>query len=423
MLWLAAALVSGLWVWREAGAVLDSALQETGERLALLPAAAFQQPDTAELLARSGEHGEHVLYQVFEAGTLRWRSHRAPDQAIAPDAPTGLSDSAGYRLFTLHDGARRVQVAEPHAHRLALARGMLLALFATLVPLLLLAALVVDWTLHRGFGQLERVREQWLQRALPGLSPPTDTQRIPAELQPWVDSVSELMARMRRLLDAERSFAAHAAHELRTPVAAARAQLQRLASGAARPVDCASPEAQAPLHAALQQLDRMGALCTRLLQLSRVEAGLALLREPVDLNQLAALVIEEAVGGDADRLLLLPSETPVWVMADLDGLAIALRNLIDNALRHGRGEVLVLVLPDGLRVQDDGPGVPPDRLASLGQPWQHGTTKRPLLGTGVGLALVKRIAQDSDGRLELKSPGPSGRGFVATLHLQACSPP
>lgn len=147
-------------------------------------------------------------------------------------------------------------------------------------------------------------------------------------------------------------------------------------------------------------------------------SGAALRREPVDLVQLAVLVVDDFADAQrAGRLRLQVQGQPLPVAGDLDALGIALRNLIDNALRHG-GEaatVTVRVADQRLSVADDGPGVPADQLPRLGQPFERAAAASGVAGSGLGLALVATIARQSGARLTLQSPRPDGPGFLATL--------
>jgi two-component system OmpR family sensor kinase len=244
---------------------------------------------------------------------------------------------------------------------------------------------------------------------------PLEAPRLPAELAAIRDGVNLLLRRLRQALEAERSFSANAAHELRTPVAAALAQAQLLA---ARLPAGGAERAEAEEMAA--GLARLGARLEKLLQLSRAEAGVALRLEPVDLLVPLSLLVEEFASqsdvgprlrfddGGLDRLM---------VAADLDALAIALRNLIENALRHGPagGVVEVSVHAGGqVRVVNGGPAVPPDRLATLPRRFvSHGSR-----GSGLGLSIVQTIADQIGGELILRSPA-RGRtdGFETVLSL------
>jgi len=285
--------------------------------------------------------------------------------------------------------------------------GWLLGVLLALLPA---AWLAMRWLLRRGFDSLEPARRELAQRPLHDLRP-LATHQAPAELQPWLSTVNGLLARVAGLVDSERAFAANTAHELRTPLAAARAQAQRLVQASA------DPRTREPAQALVRQLDRLTSLATRLLQLARVESGVALQREPVDLVQLAVLVVDEFSEATRSGLLRLQVRgSSVPVSGDVDALGIALRNLIDNALKHSDGAAHVVVTVSGqqLAVLDDGPGVPPALLPTLLRPFERGPG-HALQGSGLGLAMVDTIARQSGARLVLQSPVADGHGFEAVL--------
>jgi two-component system, OmpR family, sensor kinase len=239
---------------------------------------------------------------------------------------------------------------------------------------------------------------------------------VPAELLPLLQAVNAMRERLQQLVLAERDTAGHLAHELRTPLAAARAQAQVLL--ARWP---AGHEDAQRLQALIGQLDRMARLATRLLQLARVEAGVALHREAVDTAWLAQLVLDELRserGTVRARLWVDTPPPPPW-QADLDALGIALRNLVENGLRHGgpQAQVVVRVGAGRIDVEDDGPGMPADELQRLRQALQQPHTAPTRLGGHLGLRLAHRIAEQSGARLELASPLVCGHGLRASLVL------
>ncbi|MDO9285530.1 MAG: ATP-binding protein [Aquabacterium sp.] len=418
LVWLVASLATGLGLWHETDEVLDSALAETAQRLLMLPPAALAEPDTAERLAMLGAHEEFVVYQLFDAsGALLLQSHRAPGRRLDPRNDNGLRRAGDWWVLTLAapDGQRRAQVAESVAHRhevMWASMGWMLGMLALLLPA---AAWLVDWLLRRAFATLEPARHDLAARLSHDLRP-VQPGTAPAELQPWLDTVNGLLARVGDLVDSERAFAANTAHELRTPLAAARAQAERLVQASH------DPAAREAAQALLRQLDRLAHLATRLLELARVESGVALRREPVDLVQLAVLVVDDfSKAQRSGRLQLRVLGLPTPVQGDIDALGIALRNLIDNALRHGgdTARVTVRVQGQSISVEDDGPGVPPDELPVLVRKFQRGEAGRGVAGSGLGLALVQAIAQQSGARLVLQSPVADGHGFGASLQFDA----
>lgn len=451
--WLAGSALTLTGLWHETSEVLDSALAETAQRMLVLPEAAFGAPGEP-LAAGVGAHEEYVVYQLFDrSGALRLRSHAAPLAPLDPGAPDGVRAAGDWHVLTLtrDDGARRAQVAEWRAHRREALWASVGWLAGTLLALLPLAALGVRAVLARGFATLQPLQRELAAREAGDLSPLATAAGAPAEFAPLVATLQALLHRVRTVLDAERHFAAQAAHELRTPLAAARAQAQRLLSGAGGDTVAAtdagtttghggaaedSPRAQAA--SLLRQLDRLTALSARLLHLARIDAGVALQRAPVELPWLARLVADEFAPALRDgRLRLEIDETAPPVEADVDALGIALRNLLNNAFTHGAPPVTLRVAPGWLEVADEGPGVDPSRLPALRQRFERGQgaasagtdndadaalpadapSRAPYEGAGLGLALVDTIARQSGAVLDLASREQGGRGFRAALRF------
>ncbi|MEY4752941.1 MAG: hypothetical protein RJA44_616 [Pseudomonadota bacterium] len=417
--WLAGSAITLFGLRQETGEVLDSALLETAQRMLVLPEAALGSGD--HLSAEIGEHEELVIYQIYDQqGRMRLRSHSAPVTPLDPDAPDGIREVGDWLVLTLtrDDDRRRAQVAELISHRRSALWESSGWLFGTLLAMLPLVVLTLHLGLRRGFRSMERLRLDLDARAAHELGPLPDAD-APEELRPWLGTINTLLARVQTLVDAERAFAAHTAHELRTPLAAARAQAQRLAH------ETSDARLAERSQALVRQLDRLTTLATRLLQLARVESGVALKREPVDLLMLAQFVCDEfGEAQQAGTLQLLPAPAPPCVVqADIDALGIALRNLIDNALKHGRSEtpevplqVLVEVSPDGFSVSDNGPGISAEVLPRLTRPFERGQTRSE--GTGLGLAMVATVARQSGAQLELRSPLQDGRGLCAQLRFE-----
>jgi len=414
-IWLTGSAIALVGVWNETGQVLDSALQETAERFLFLPSVVVQDERAQQMFLEGiGPHEEHVVYQVFDAaGKMRLRSHDAPETVLDPQGEDGIRNVKGWRVLsaTRLDGLQKVQVAISVRHRLEVIWGSVGWLFGALLIVLPLASVALTLVLRQGFRTLEPARAELANRRADDLRPISGAD-APLELQPWLESVNTLMARDRVLINAERSFAARTAHELRTPLAAARAQAQRLSELTPR----------GPVHVSAQalvrQLDRLTRLATRLLQLARIESQAVVRREPIDLAVVARLVVAEFPDALAsERLRLEVAGEPAGVVGDVDAIGIALRNLIDNALKHGGRDswVTVIVEPLEIMVINDGPGVPAETLETLIRPFERGITAAE--GSGLGLSITNAIARQAGGTLELHSPISGGRGFAAVLRF------
>jgi two-component system OmpR family sensor kinase len=418
MLWLVAAAAAIYEVRKETNEVLDLALAENAERLlTLLPLHTSEDPLDADraridsIGLRRDSSEPIVIYQVLDLDNrVLLRSSHAPATPLAPGAREGMSLHGDWRVATVTHQGRRAQFAEAVWHRTSTLEKASVTLLIPLLLLLPLAAMVLHRVVRKTFRQLQPVQEELARRSAHDLQP-ISLQDTPTELHPLMETVNGLMARVQALLAAERSFSAKMAHELRTPLAAARAQAQRLAQ------ETSDERARDRSQTLVRQLDRLTHLAARLLQIARVDSGVALQRQRIDLRQLAQLVVDEFPQSrdHAHQLRLITDTTPAPVMGDIDALGIAVRNLIDNALKHAGPEasVVVQVRPDEISVTDDGPGAPGTDLAALTRPFERGSTLAR--GSGLGLSLVQTIARQSGAELLLASPVSDGHGWRACL--------
>jgi two-component system sensor histidine kinase QseC len=230
-----------------------------------------------------------------------------------------------------------------------------------------------------------------------------------------IERLNRLFVRIDESLQKERRFTSDAAHELRTPVAGIKAQAQvaRTASS--------DNERNRALDNAILGCDRAAHLIDQLLTLARIDTLGDETTEPCRLRSIAAEVIASlaptALGRDV-RLELMEGEE-VSVRGNPALLRILLRNLIDNAARHTPpGTSVHIDISDkqgqpGLSVRDNGPGIPVSELDRLGERFYRplGTSAS---GSGLGLSIVKRIAEIHAASLQLASPE-TGSGLRVTV--------
>ncbi len=419
VLWLAAASVTALILRGEMDEVFDSALQETAQRLlplAVVDIVGREEDGVTQRLGAIRAHDEFFTYVVRDAGGHILLQSHAADVAVFQDYDgPGFRQTATHRIYNEDalQGTVRITVAEPLEHRAAVAREIRMGLGLPLLIVVPLALLSIVFAVKASLAPLRRFGERLDARNARDLSPVPGGD-IPSEIAPVAATLNRLLDRLKAAFDAERSFAANAAHELRTPLAGAIAQAQRLQSETG---DTAARARAAEIEATLKRLTR---LSERLMQLARAEGGQLRLDRCSGLRIAARLVVEDvARTGSPGRIVLTLPEAPVMSDLDPDAFGILCRNLVENALRHGADEapVDVTLTRDGqLIVTNDGPVLRPETLDRLTARFERAGASAD--GSGLGLAIVAAIADRIESPLVLRSPRPgAASGFQASIKL------
>ncbi len=203
---------------------------------------------------------------------------------------------------------------------------------------------------------------------------------------------------LERLVAQSRNLSASIAHDLRTPLARLRAQLESLPDGEER-------------GAALEEAERLSGIFDTIMRVARIEAAHGTEGfEQVDLNALVEEVAEiyGPVVEDTGKSLVLSAISGESVLADRSMLIQALANLIQNALVHGGPDITLFARGSEIGVSDNGPGVDPDLFDEIIKPMVRLDAARESEGSGLGLALVRAVADRHTAKLELSSVNPSG---------------
>ena len=247
-------------------------------------------------------------------------------------------------------------------------------------------------------------------------------QRLPAapardEIGRLGDTLNEMLARLGAAFERERTFVADASHELRTPLTVLKAELElALRSGRSE------AELRDALRSAAEETDRLSQLAEDLLVIARSDNGRLPVRlTDVDPGELFGDVRERfgRRAGEQGRTLSAPPVEGPRLVADRLRLQQALGNMVDNALRHGAGDVtLSAEARDGfveLHVRDSGPGFPPDFIDDAFDRFSRADSGRARGGTGLGLAIVAVIAESHGGRA--RAANGAGGGADVWLEL------
>ena len=418
--WLATAVFSYFDARHELDELLDAHLAQSASLLVAQVGHELEEIDV-EQAPQLHKRGRYAVFQVWERGaTLRLRSVSAPAERLSR-RDEGYSDAviAGkrWRIFSGWDHQRRylVQIGERVEAREEIAASIAKNLLLPLLFALPALGLLVWLNVARGLRPLAALGRQVAQRE-PGNLIALEAVGVPAEVVPLVASLNRLFGRVSELIGNERRFTADASHELRTPLAALRTQAQ-VARAAAN-----DAERYHALDNVIAGCDRATHLVEQLLTLARLEPEqLRDEKNRCDLHALASAAIAEVAPMALSRNVEIElAESRCVEIQGYPGLiAIALRNLIDNAVRYSPGGSIVHVETASskgaatLTVVDQGPGIAPEDRNKVGERFYRilGSDE---MGSGLGLSIVKRIAELHGAKVSL-SEGDGGKGLRVTV--------
>ncbi|WP_139108484.1 MULTISPECIES: ATP-binding protein [unclassified Ensifer] len=398
--------------------IFDSGIQETAERLLQIIA------NDASRSGTEGVAGVAVMVPTPNSQYLTYQVRDRDGKVLLNDGASepypvslavGFSQTATHRIYTAGttDGSLFVQVGDALEYR---SEALMEAGTALLLPLLFLipgSIFAIIFVVRSTLSPVAQLRDEILTKDSGNLAP-IDESVLPRELRAIARSVNLLLARLKAALEAEREFTSNSAHELRTPIAGALAQTQRLLSE----VPPGFRQRTAQIERALLHLGR---LAEKLLQMSRAEAGIAISDERQDLLPVLMVVTQ-----DLERSSLGASRLNVQVETGTvlerpiraDAFAIVLRNLLENALIHSPPGSRVDVHVDlkGIRVTNESAIIDADVRANLTKRFMRGPTDAS--GSGLGLAIVQRLVEQMHGQLLIASPAPGmSQGFEVEVRL------
>ena len=378
----------------------------------------------------SGGYGLYAYAVIDSAGRVLFSSRSDKTPLFDADEKTAQDwfirqRHAGTVLFgvsvarAIGDRVYWIQVGQDLAHRDVIIDDVVTSFFPRVAwitfPILLLL-LAIDIAIFR--RALDPVREASNTASSIG---PTRTdvrlpeQSMPTEIVPLVHAVNQALDRLEAGFSAQRNFTADMAHELRTPLAIVRARVDSLEPGTVR-------------DALRGDLVNMTRTVNQVLDIAELETFVVAGGARADLH----VVCADAVAFMAPlavelgkTIALTGASDPVWVHGNPEALFRAVRNLVENAIRHTPAGVSIEVEVSGdgvVRVSDDGPGVPEaDRDAIFRRFWRR--DRESTEGRGLGLAIVSRVAQAHEGSITIADRPGGGAVFTLRLKLAAESPP
>ncbi len=338
--------------------------------------------------------GYTLGFRVLKEGRIYLEAGTVPQGPDDDWARTQVAIGEGYVLELY------LNVGE---YRRALSRQLRSGLL-TLPLAAALAALLGFFLAHRLLLPLDRLARGVEKLSRVEFPDPLPEPRGRDELATLTRSFNRMARTLKEAFERERAFTRYASHELRNPLATLQAQLDALDLGVV-PKEEAIAEAR-------KALGRMHTILEGLLHLARTPRAEL---EPLPLGPLVETSLRGVPEPERDRITIeFPKDGP-WVMADPELFQRVLENLLLNALKHGAGRIRISATEEGekvvVEVRDEGPGVPPELLPKLTQPFFRLGARS---GLGLGLALSVQAIRAMGGELTLSNGNP---GLVARFDL------
>jgi two-component system, OmpR family, sensor kinase len=414
------ATVQGVIAYRTAHTEADSIFDYHMQQMAMslrggLPNNAVGTSDEQPL----DDQGTDFVVQVWTADGLR--VFESPARTALPEQMgLGFADvranGTTYRVFSLQSRSQTIQVAQDLAVRSQMASRLALRAVAPTAVMAPFLMLVVWWVVRASMAPVSRVRRQLAERQADELVEVSET-GLPDEIRPLVRELNLLFGRVRRAFEAQRSFVADAAHELRSPLAALKVQAQSIPRASD---DAARAVAVGRLTAGI---DRATRLVEQLLILARQQATAATgaKRQRLALSAVARLEVADAApSAQARRIDLgLGPTDDTEIAGTPDAIRILIRNLLDNAVKYSapncKIDVEVRRIADRvvLSVDDSGPGIPEQERGRVMDRFYR-VAGSETTGSGLGLSIVKSIAELHGATFSLGS-SPSLGGLRAAV--------
>lgn len=368
----------------------------------------------------ASDYADSRMFRVFKGKKLAMVTDQKLGSQV-PRRPPGFSDitytDEHWRIYNLpiEKSDIAIEAAEKVELRQSLVRNILLDLSIPLLALIPLVAALIWFGIRAGLKTLRGLIDAIQLRSPENLSH-LELGTVPPDLRPLGVSINQLLARLETSFTAERRFSDHAAHHLRTPLAALKLQLQLLATARN------AAERKTLLNKLVASVDRAAHLVGQLLTSARV-GHQPLQREKLSLTGLVQTLLHELEPlAQAKSIALLHTPAPeISIVGDTALLRLLIGNVLENAVKYTpNGGSVTATLSEVhaqavLRIADTGAGIPEaERAQVFSRFYRVGTPEQA--GSGLGLAIVAEIITRLGGTITLND-NPAGKGLQVEITL------
>ena len=293
----------------------------------------------------------------------------------------------------------------------------LLAIFvAEGIVATILAVGAALWLSRGAVRPLQRVIDVAAEIQASDLRRRIHAKRQPVEVQKLADTFDAMLERLEKAFQEQQHFIMDVSHELRTPLTVLKGNIDVMLMH--KDLDPATREQYERMSSEVSRLIR---LTTNLLYMAGADAGRQPERRPLELDIVCLEVIRQGRDLRQDVKLIIGREDQVTVFGDRDQIKQMVLNLVENAVKYtpAGGKVTLSVYRNGsdaqVRVEDTGPGIPPDILPNIFRRFYRGNQRGMMGGTGLGLAIAERIARSHGGSIQVESEEGKGSAFTVCL--------
>jgi signal transduction histidine kinase len=350
-----------------------------------------------------------TLYALLSVPRAKWLNLRGRTGAALRVLRVPITDPSGHLAGILIVGATQSKVVNHAVWNLLKGIGAASAIglvFATTLGLFAVRRTLRP--LENMSHEVESIQEtDDLSKRLSGRGPRDEVGRL-------AEGFDRMLGRLQEAFMSQRRFLSDASHELRTPMTVVRGQLELLA------MDVESLTGRRSMSIAIEELDRMGRIVEDLLLLARLDEGMTLARDSVEVELVVGEALLRTIMDSGDVRVQVAPE--LCILGDADRLLQVLTNLVANAVRHGRSApISVRGWPEGeyvkIEVADRGPGISPEDLPHVFERLYRGSKARSESpgGAGLGLAIAASLVKAMDGWVEVTSTLGLGTTFTVTL--------
>ncbi|MHA3097452.1 ATP-binding protein [Acinetobacter brisouii] len=410
---------------RTANSIFDKSLAETAHALLSTTSSSLEGriPDHTVIEKAQGEHYNQIIFQIWHRnGKLIYRSVGIDTHPFVQQANFGWIKihNQTYRSYSVWDSTHiiQVQIAQVWTIRQDIQRDMLLFLIVVSAFFLPLLSWLILQNIRSHLSTVFSISQNLEKQSIEHLKPINPV--VPKEIEPLVNSLNTLLSEIAESMQREKRFTSNAAHELRTPLAAIRLHAQVLQSARS------TEEAREAAEDIIIGIDKASRMITQLLTLARIEPNGQQIQVPVDLVKMIqstlAMMDFQLCHAKIDLQLQLES---ALVMAQMDQLEIMLRNLLENAIIYRSQErPSIIKISCGcvenysfLQIEDNGIGVSDEHIHLIFQRFYRVNQGGTVIGSGLGLSIVKQIVDLYHGKIELRRAGIIG-GLIIRIEFK-----